>query len=104
MAAAAAATAATVATAAAVMAAGGGYRAATQRQGTWSMGSHPDSGVAQRYMRLGISVRQGQKIKARLATDQLIEEHEELTQTGRIRLIRLTEKGVRFLENNENAP
>ena len=47
--------------------------------------------------------KQGQKIKARLAADGLIEEHEELTKYGRIRLIRLTENGVRFLQNNENA-
>jgi hypothetical protein len=59
---------------------------------------HPDGGVADRYKRLRISVRQGQRLKARLASARLIEEHEEVTKTGRIRRIRLTDKGRRFLE------
>jgi len=54
---------------------------------------NPDSGVAERYKRLGISVRQGQKLKARLVQDSMIEEYEERTPTGRIRVIRLSEKG-----------
>jgi len=54
---------------------------------------NPGSGVAERYKRLGISVRQGQKLKARLAQDGMIEEYEERVPTGRIRVIRLSEKG-----------
>jgi hypothetical protein len=55
--------------------------------------SHPDSGIAERYKRLGISVRQGQKIKAYLAADGLIEEQEERTSTGKLLRIQLTEEG-----------
>lgn len=54
---------------------------------------YPDSGIAARYKRLGLSVRQGQKMKAKLLEDGLIEEHQETTKTGRLRVIRLTEKG-----------
>lgn len=61
------------------------------------MATHPESGIAERYMRLGISVRQGQKLKFRLLEASLVEDHEELTRTGRIRKIRLMEKGQRFL-------
>ena len=39
--------------------------------------------------------RQGQKLKARLAQDGMIEEYEERVPTGRIRVIRLSEKGER---------
>ncbi len=62
--------------------------------------AHPESGIAERYRRLGISVRQGQKLKFRLLEAGLIEDHEELTHVGRIRKIRLTDKGQRFLEKN----
>lgn len=54
---------------------------------------YPESGIAARYKRIGISVRQGQKLKAQLVNQELIEEREQRTQTGRIRIIRLTEKG-----------
>lgn len=60
--------------------------------------AHPDSGIAARYKRLGISVRQGQKIKAYLAADGLVEEQEERTSTGKLLRIRLTEKGEGSLE------
>ncbi len=53
----------------------------------------PNSGVAARYKRIKLSVRQGQKLKERLARQGLIQEHEERTEIGRIRFIRLTEKG-----------
>ena len=56
---------------------------------------HPDSGIAARYKRLGISVRQGQKLKARLLDNHLIEDREIRTKTGRLRVIRLTEKARR---------
>jgi DNA-binding MarR family transcriptional regulator len=64
---------------------------------------HPDSGVAARYKRLGLSVRQGQKLKARLASAGLIGEQEEATKTGRIRRIRLTDKGRRLLARAKSA-
>ena len=59
---------------------------------------YPESGVADRYKRVRISVRQGQRLKAKLASAGLIEEQEELTKTGRIRRIRLTEKGRLLLK------
>jgi hypothetical protein len=52
---------------------------------------YPDSGVAARYKRLGLSVRQGQKLKAQLLKDGLIEEQNETTKVGRLRVIRITE-------------
>jgi hypothetical protein len=57
------------------------------------IGEFPDSGVANRYKRLGFSVRQGQKLKARLAEEGLIEETLETTEKGSKRVVRLTEKG-----------
>ena len=60
---------------------------------------HAESGVAERYKRLNLSVRQGQKIKARLVSDCLIEEHRKRTRTGVVRVIRLTEKGAARLNS-----
>ena len=57
---------------------------------------HPECGIAERYKRLGISVRQGQKLKFQLLEATMIEDHEEFTHTGRIRRIQLTEKGRHF--------
>lgn len=54
--------------------------------------AYPDSGVAARYQRLGISVRQGQKLKAGLVLKGILEEEEEITATGRRRVVRLTEQ------------
>ncbi|MCA9443500.1 MAG: DUF87 domain-containing protein, partial [Candidatus Omnitrophica bacterium] len=51
---------------------------------------HPDSGVANRYKRMGISVRQGQKLKARLVEEGLIEDRLETTEKGTKRVVRLT--------------
>ena len=64
---------------------------------------YPDSGVANRYKRLGISVRQGQKLKARLARQELINDTLETTKTGSIRTVRLTEKGEQLLLEAEKA-
>jgi len=64
---------------------------------------YPESGVARRYRRLGLSVRQGQKLKRKLLDDHLIEEREERTTTGRLRLIRLTEQGQGCLEEKGKA-
>ena len=54
---------------------------------------YPDSGIAARYKRLGLSVRQGQKLKAHALQQSLIEGTIETTKTGRQTFIRLTEKG-----------
>jgi len=64
---------------------------------------YPDSGVAKRYQRLGLSVRQGQKLKNRLAEQHLITDTLETIPTGSIRTVRLTEKGKQFLLEAENA-
>jgi len=53
---------------------------------------YPDSGIAARYKRLEISVRQGQKLKGQALSRGLIEEYTEITKTGRIKVIKLTEK------------
>jgi predicted transcriptional regulator len=55
--------------------------------------SHPGSGIAARYKRLGLSVRQGQKVKARLLEQGLIEEYQKTTDKGRLSIVRITEKG-----------
>jgi len=61
--------------------------------------NHPDSGVAARYERVGLSVRQGQKLIEKLFEQGLIEQRLERTNTGRMRVIRLTEKGETLLHN-----
>jgi len=57
----------------------------------------PDSGVAARYKRLGLSGRQGQKLKTKLLDQGLIEEQLETTHAGRLMTIRLTEQGKQLL-------
>lgn len=59
---------------------------------------YPESGVAARYKRLEISVRQGQKLKSRITERGFIEEVAERTKYGRTLVIRLTEKGQQFLD------
>lgn len=54
---------------------------------------YPESGVAERYLRLGLSVRQGQKLKRALVERGLLGEQLETTRRGQLRVIRLTEKG-----------
>ncbi len=58
---------------------------------------NPDSGVAARYKRLGLSVRQGQRLKAELLSDGMIEEYQGTTKSGRLTTIRITEKGNQSL-------
>ena len=65
------------------------------------MAAHPESGIAQRYKRLGISVRQGEKWKGRLVRGTWIAEAKETTRTGSIRRIRLTEKGRGILKESQ---
>jgi hypothetical protein len=54
----------------------------------------PESGIAARYKRLGLSVRQGQKLKDQALQQSLIQETIEITKTGRITALSLTDKGV----------
>lgn len=61
---------------------------------------YPESGVAARYKRLGLSVRQGQKLISKLFETSLIKQHQETTKNGRLRVIRLTEKGKELLSNS----
>ena len=83
--------------------------AANQGHGTSEIGfltdvaSYPESGVAARYKRLAISVRQGQKLKAYLAEDELIEEQETRTATGKLVRIRLTEKGRELITREASS-
>jgi hypothetical protein len=58
---------------------------------------YPDSGIAARYKRLNLSVRQGQKLRARLINQGLIEEHLDTTNKGRLSIIHLTSKGKAML-------
>ena len=58
----------------------------------------PDSGVVARYTRLGLSGRQGDKAKRALIEMGLVEEIEEITPRGRIKVIRLSDAGKRYLE------
>ena len=62
---------------------------------------YPDSGIARRYQRLGISVRHGQKLKADMLEKQLIEECLRTTGTGRLKLIQIIEKGRALLAQQE---
>lgn len=54
---------------------------------------YPESGIAARYKRIGLSVRQGQKLKAKLLRENLFEEEEIYNKIGRLRRIGLTARG-----------
>jgi hypothetical protein len=58
---------------------------------------YPDSGIVARYKRLGVSVRQGQKLKTKALELSLAHEQTEATRTGRQILTQLTEKGKAVL-------
>lgn len=64
---------------------------------------HADSGVAARYKRLGLSGRQGQKLKTKLIDQGVVQEQLETTHTGRRMTIRLTEKGEQMLSQARKA-
>jgi hypothetical protein len=64
---------------------------------------HPDSGVAARYQRIGLSGRQGQKLKMKLLKRGLIEEQLQNTHTGRLMMIQLTGKGEQMLSNDHRV-
>jgi len=52
----------------------------------------PDSGIAARYKRLGLSVRQGQKLKAAMLEKGLICQQMETNSNGRVRVTKLADK------------
>jgi len=58
---------------------------------------HPDSGIAARYKRLGLSARQGQKLKMQLIDDSLADQYPVSTGSARIGMLRLTPKGLSAL-------
>jgi hypothetical protein len=60
---------------------------------------YSSSGIADRYKRMGISVRQGQQLKATLLSEGLIQERVEATHSGRVRIVKLTVKGKHLLAN-----
>ncbi|MDD4869545.1 MAG: hypothetical protein PHR77_03205 [Kiritimatiellae bacterium] len=61
----------------------------------------PDCGVVARYTRLKLSGRQGDKVKRSLIEMGSVEEIEKLTPTGRKKVLRLTEKGIGIVSNQE---
>lgn len=64
---------------------------------------HPDSGIAERYKRLEISVRQGQKLKIKTLEKGLVEESTRTIKTGRLKVIQLTQKGRAVLSEIDNS-
>ena len=58
---------------------------------------NPDSGIVARYKRLELSVRQGQKLRAKALELCLVEQRTQATSTGRQTLIQLTQKGIAIL-------
>jgi len=58
---------------------------------------YPDSGVAACYQRLGLSARQGHKLKTKLLEQGMIQEQLEITHAGRRMTVRLTEKAEQIL-------
>jgi hypothetical protein len=64
---------------------------------------HPDSGIAERYKRLEISVRQGQKLKIKTLEKGLVEESTRTIKTGRLKVIQLTQKGRAALSEIDNS-
>ena len=65
--------------------------------------AYADGGVAERYKRLGFSVRFGERVKRTLAEKQLVQEEIQTTSRGKLRVIRLTEEGRLLLERLDNS-
>lgn len=55
--------------------------------------TYPASGIAERYHRLKVSVRQGEKLKDHLIAQHLIFQELQTTSRGRVRVLRLTDSG-----------
>ncbi len=64
---------------------------------------YPDCGIAERYKRLEISVRQGQKLKTKTLEKGLVEESTRTIKTGRLKVIQLTQKGRAALSEIDNS-
>ncbi|MBP7936871.1 MAG: ATP-binding protein [Phycisphaerae bacterium] len=64
----------------------------------------PDSGIAERYRRLGLSVRQGQRIKDAGIEKGLISEEIHTTRMGKIRVVRLTDQGRLLVDHPDSRP
>jgi hypothetical protein len=64
---------------------------------------YPDSGIAARYKRLGLSVRQGQKLKAKALKENFIKESVKTTVSGRLKVIHLSKKGEAAIANTEKS-
>ncbi len=58
---------------------------------------YPDSGIAARYKRLGLSVRQGQKLKSHAIEQALVRELHQTTHLGRIIILQISVKGQGLL-------
>jgi hypothetical protein len=54
---------------------------------------YPEGGIAARYRRLGLSVRQGQKLKAQAIAGSFVKKSVETTRVGRIMVLKLSQKG-----------
>jgi len=67
------------------------------------LAAFPEGGVAERYKRLGLSVRQGQKVKEALAGKRMIQEQVQTTRFGKLRVIRLTEKARLSMSETEES-
>ena len=63
---------------------------------------YPDSGIASRYKRLHVSVRQGQKVKEAALDQGLIEEQLATTDSGRLKIVRITSQGWVILSQIES--
>ena len=64
---------------------------------------NPESGIAARYKRLGLSVRQGQKLKTQLLQKGLIEEELLTNRTGRLTAVQLTQRGYKLQFNHRKS-
>lgn len=65
--------------------------------------NYPRSGTVERYNRMHISCRQGDKIKRCLLAKGLFLQEDLPTQNGRLRIIRLTDQTRKLLENQEKS-
>jgi hypothetical protein len=64
---------------------------------------YPESGIALRYKRLALSVRQGQLLKDQLIQAGWVTEEVQTTHYGRVRAIRLTDQGRLFSQGRSLA-
>lgn len=60
--------------------------------------AYPDSGIAQRYKRLNISVRQGQKLKEIAIKSGFVNESTKITTNGRLKVLQLSTLGAKVIK------